>query len=133
MADDDVDDISRKVDKSIEMAIGRLRDSFSKETLDKTDDRMRGLKREIEDMMHGLHSSDKQERDELRAELAKVQQFMNELKEASSRSKNDDGTTIVVPASQIDEHNEKEGASQKPAPASIQEEAPKRSFWKSVW
>lgn len=128
---DDIDDVARNVDKTIETAIGRMRESFSKETLEKTEDRMRQLRREIEDMMHGLHSSDKQEREELRAELAKIQQFMNDLREASSSKGHEDGATIVVPASQIEQHNETEET--KSADIVHDEPPPKRSFWKTLW
>jgi len=130
MADDnDVDEIGRRVDKAVEMAVGRLRENFSKATVENTEDRMREMRREIEDMIHTTHSGDKAEREELKAELAKVNQFLDDLRKSKDK-KEDSGATIVVPASEIDQHRPQD----EPTAAHVEdEEPPKRSGLKKWW
>lgn len=137
MSDDDtstqIDDLGKRVDKAVEMAIGRLRENFSKSTVDATEDRMRAMRREIEDMMHGLHSSDKTEREELRAELAKVNKFIEDLKGAQE-TKKDNSTTIVVPASQIDQvKNESKEEPVDDRRLEDESNPPRQGFLKKWW
>lgn len=137
MADDDtstqIDDLGKRVDKAVEMAIGRLREDFSKSSVDANEDRMRSLRREIEDMMHGLHSSDKTEREELRAELAKVNKFIEDLKGAQD-TKKDNSTTIVVPASQIDQvKNESKEEPVDDRRLEDESNPPRQGFLKKWW
>jgi hypothetical protein len=137
MSDDDtstqIDDLGKRVDKAVEMAIGRLREDFSKSSVDANEDRMRSLRREIEDMMHGLHSSDKTEREELRAELAKVNKFIEDLKGAQD-TKKDNSTTIVVPASQIDQvKNESKEEPVDDRRLEDESNPPRQGFLKKWW
>ena len=131
---DDVNDFGDQVDRAVENAIKRLRGDFSKETVEQTESRLRALKGELEDAMQSLHAGDRREREELRDESNKINEFVKQLKDAKTSQTDSGGSTIVIPASQVDEHKTKEQESDKPTDsATVTPETSRKGGWKKWW
>lgn len=115
------------VDAAIERALGKLEKGVGKADVE---DAMRSLRRELKDEMDSLHATDRKDREELRAKVGEIDDFLKELKKMGESKTKESSSTIVVPASQIPTEEPK--GDEKPADESTgSEPAPKKRlrFW----
>lgn len=127
MADDDKPP-TVDVDAAIERALSKLEKGVGKADVEEA---MRSLRRELKDEMDSLHATDRKDREELRAKVGEIDEFLKELKKMGESKNSESSSTIVVPASQVPAEEPK-NEHDKPADESTgNEPTPKKRlrFW----
>lgn len=90
-------------------------------------------KREILDEIQALHGADKAEREELKAELAKANEYIEEQKKAEAKRDEikDSKSTIVIPPNDIPPQQPNIGTT--PPSGANGGDVKKVPFWKRAW
>ena len=92
-------DYTDHINKLVSQAVEALRKDFEKAHASTIEDKFREVKNSLEDSLRSGDVESKGEREALKAELAKVKEFIDKLHDTKDTAKGT--TTIVIPATKV--------------------------------